>query len=204
MVIDGEVKERLLRLSEKWGEAEQAIKIAEQAGGEVNTPAIMELRYAGRKLQRALRMYLEERDLTEADELVIDAINDCHRARHDATDAATASITLRVDAALSRLGDDAVIRAFPKLPDLIGKLGHIREKISNVRNRQDQRHDVYEDLEVNELPLLMQLYEGFRANEPRMRDQRIRRWFLKYGLNAAFLIMLIFFIYRDFAKADGS
>ena len=193
--------DRIQRLYCAWADAEQAMKIAEHELGDAIIPAVKELRYAGRKLAKALNNYIEEVDLVRTDEDLEDAIYDCFRARHDATDAATAAISLRLEHAIKKLGYDAVKEHFPEYANLRGMLADTREKIATARHDQNGRHDLYEDLETEALPTIVTLFVKFKANEPHMKDQRIHSFLMKQGFTVAFFIMLALWIYRLFFSA---
>lgn len=182
--------DRLERLSTAWADAEKAIKIADQTVGDVIIPAIKELRYAGRKQAKCLHNYLAGTGLVEADRWLEDAINDCHRARHDATDAATAFIARRLEQVIDELGTDAVREHFPEYSDLRGMLSSIRKKVADARHDHNNRHDIYDEIELDELPKIMSLYEKMLANEPFMQDKRLRTWLIQQGFSFGWAVAL--------------
>ena len=198
MELSDDQVDRLNRLYVAWAEAEKAIKIADQTVGDVIIPAIKELRYAGRKLSKSLHNYVEGTNLTDADRWLEDAINDCFRARHDATDAATAFIADRLEHAITALGTEAVREHFVEYSDLRGLLSSIRKKVADSRHDHNGRHDIYDNIEVDELPKIMELYEKFLANEPHMKNKRFRAWLKNQGFTYAFLITFILLIIRMF------
>jgi len=183
--------DRIKRLSKAWADAEMALKIGEQTLGDVVIPAIKELRYAGRKLAKSLDNYINEVDVTKTDLVLEDAIFDCYRARHDATDAATAAVSLHIEHAIKVLGYEAVKEHFSEYSDLRGKLVSVRQKISEAREDQNGRHDIYEDLELMELPEIIALYDKFKANEPHMKDRRWRAFLIKQGFSIVPTVALI-------------
>lgn len=191
--------DRLRRLSKAWADAEQALKIGEQQLGDVVIPAIKELRYGGRKLAKALDNYQDGKDIERTDREVEDAIFDCYRARHDATDAAAAALSLHLDHAIKDLGIEAVKEHFPDYAKFASLLLAVRRKIADARQDQNGRHDLYEDLEADELPQIVALYEEFKAAEPHMKDQRFWAWLQRLGINLGWLVALavaVFAIYK--------
>ena len=182
---------RIVRLYNAWADAEEAAKIAEHAVGEAVMPAIMELRYAGRKLSKSLNNYIANQNLAEADRWLEDAINDCHRARHDATDAATAFIAVRLDNATKQFGPDEVRACFPCYPELRSLLAQTRKKIAASRRDHNSRHDIYAELEIAALPKIMSLYEAFVANEPDLKERRFTKWLYKQGINFGWFVALV-------------
>jgi hypothetical protein len=188
MELTADQVDRLERLSSAWADAEKAIKIADQVVGDVIIPAIKELRYAGRKQAKCMHNYLTSTNLVEADRWLEDAINDCHRARHDATDAATAYIARRLEHVIDELGTEAVREHFAEYSDLRGMLSAIRSKVANARHDHNGRNDIYAVIELDELPKIMELYEKLLANEPYMQDKRLNSWMLKQGINFGWLV----------------
>lgn len=182
---------RVIRVSDAWADAEEAAKIAEHAVGEAVIPAIMELRYAGRKLAKSLHNYLIEVRTEEADRWLEDAINDCYRARHDATDAATAFIAVRLDAAARQYGPDEVRSCFPGYPELRALLAKTRQQIASARRDHNGRHDIYQELERGSLLKIMELYEAFVANEPDLADRKFRKWLGRQGINFGWLVAIL-------------
>ena len=194
MNLTDEKLERLKQFLAAWGAAEKAIKITEQANNSTYIPAILELRYAGRKIVRAFSIYIENGDLGAAHDLIQDAIFDCHRARHDATDTATAYIAARLELAVNRLGITNVREQFPNYGELRGRLASVRRKIANVRQAQEDRHSTYEEIEDHELPEIMELFEQFLEGEGEMRRRRmlvaIKEFGAAYGWILATLIAI--------------
>jgi hypothetical protein len=200
VTLTKEQADRVIRVYNAWADAEEAAKIAEHAVGEAVIPAIMELRYAGRKLAKSLNNYLTGERLAEADRWLEDAINDCYRARHDATDAATAFIAVRLDAATRQYGPDEVRACFPGYPELRSLLAKTRQQIASARRDHNGRHDIYEQLERGSLPKIMELYESFVANEPDLSDRRFRKWLARQGINLGWVVALIVAVIAIFAS----
>lgn len=191
MNLNEERLERLARLSTAWSEAEEALKISEPHVGDVVIPAIKELRYAGRKLTKGLANYANGVRLADTDKEIEDAIFDCYRSRHDATDAATAAISLRLDLALRRLGFDAVRVEFPNYVDLMALIATVRRKVSAARKDGNGRHELYADLETCELPEIVALFEKFKIVEPKMKNRRFSNFLLRQGLNLGWVVAAV-------------
>jgi len=85
---------RLLRaIQDEWNRAETDIKTAETVVNNIVIPSVKELRYAGRRIIDAIMEMTANPsayDPARVRALLDDAHFDCHRARHDAIDAATA------------------------------------------------------------------------------------------------------------------
>lgn len=98
-----QARELLAQIKVAWDKAEQAIKRAELVCGEVVTPAIKELRYAGRRLADGLEAVASGTVTPETNGFLRDALFDCYRARHDAIDAAISKIAVEIDLSVRRL-----------------------------------------------------------------------------------------------------
>ncbi|WP_299653550.1 hypothetical protein [uncultured Jannaschia sp.] len=164
-----------LSVGEEWDKAESAIKLAEQVNREVVSPAIYELRYAGRKLVEAKQLRLP--DPAKSLDLLRDAKMDCLRARHDAIDAATSKIVMDLEIAVSNLGATRVLSCFPNWSDVYGQLVQVRSKIAVSREDRNNRDAIYSTIQGTDLPAIVKLYNAFKAQEPHLiRDAKKERW----------------------------
>ena len=132
-------------------------------------PSIQELRYGGRRLIEALNKIEEGAPEDEIRRLLADAEFDCHRAQHDAIDAATSKIALDIEAATKKLGYDPVLKAFPDLSDLFTEITIVRDKVADSRENRDDRDKIYSVIEKDHFTKIIKLYDKFRSAEPIMR-----------------------------------
>ena len=158
--------ELLASMSNEWNKAEKAIKIAENINGEVVIPAIFELRYAGRRLIEALAV--RESNPDEAFSLLRDAKFDCHRARHDAIDAATSKMSGDLSVAVEHLTPRLLMKNFSEFTAFYGDLFAVRDKIAVSREDRMNRDAIYDTIQSVDLSNLSKLYFRFRACEPLM------------------------------------
>jgi len=152
--------------TKEWNTAEEAVKIAENIDGDVVIPAILELRYAGRRLVDALSM--QETDTEEAIALARDAKFFCHRARHDAIDAATSKMAGDLAVAVEYLSAQVVMNHFSDFPTLYRNLLNVREKVAVSRKDRENRDLIYETIQTVDLVKLSEVYTDFRTCEPLM------------------------------------
>lgn len=157
------------RLKLEWDTSEEYIKSAEHVCGDVIFPSILELRYAGRKLVQALQAKRQGK-VDDASDLLRDAVLDCHRARHDAIDAATSKMLATVENACAYLGYDVTLKPFPELPVLLAGLLHVQEQAEISRGNRNDRDKVYATINAEHFPKLLTLYRNFRAAEPMMKE----------------------------------
>jgi hypothetical protein len=186
MKLGDDFSAAIAEVSSEWNRAEKAIKLAEEVSGEIINPAIYELRYAGRRIVEALAKASDGAE-ENARLLLRDALFDCCRARHDAIDAATSKISADLDLAVKKLGPDTVLQNFPKITDLLGELGAVRDKIAMSREKRDDRDAIYDSIERDRLTDIVGLFRTFRASEPLMKaaaKKQRRRNAANYGLGA--------------------
>lgn len=166
-------------LIEQWGIAEQRIKRAEQVcANEIVSPAIFELRYAGRKIIDTLKVSLEC-DLAvdvEAKELayrnLIDAIEDCIKAKHDAIDAMVGFVTTWFDGVEKRLGFSAIQKIFPEYAKITGSISGVLEKIAQSRrDRNAARDGVYDEIFREDFEKILTLYQTMKASQSRFEAE---------------------------------
>ncbi len=163
-------KELLSTIREEWDKSEEYIKQAEQVNNAVVFPSIKELRYAGRRIVEGLYLIVSDGDRSKIEDLLRDAKFDCHRARHDAIDAATAKIAVDLDIAVKYLGADVVIASFPEYQRLISALQEARNKIVRSRGDRGKREDIYSSIESDDFPILISLYDEFKRSESIMKE----------------------------------
>jgi hypothetical protein len=164
-------REILTSILAEWDRAEGDIKLAEQVCLRVSEPSIKELRYAGRRVTEAIHNILSGGDVEHVKKLLYDADFDCHRARHDAVDAATSKMASDIRAMTDRLGYNPVLKACPNFPEFFRNLRHIRRNIvkSRERGRQD-RDSIYESIESVDLKQIVSEFEDITEAEEIMRS----------------------------------
>lgn len=190
-----EFKVLLAEICEEWSKAEADTKAAEQVCEEVIYPSIMELRYAGRRLAQALEVISSGGDARRAHDLLQDAWFNCHRARHDAIDAATSQISITINSAVKNLRHSAVIAAFPDFVHLVTSIQNIRGEIKKSRASQDDRDALYEVIEKSDFPQLLAWFAQFQASESVMievaKDTRRERVIARCALVVAVVAALL-------------
>lgn len=177
----GEYHSDLVRIISEWNLAEQDIKEAEQIVGEAVVPSIKELRYAGRRLLQALETVARGGNAKDAGSLVQDAWFCCHRARHDAIDAATAIIAQFLDNILNKIGYGPVVQAFPKFVEMRKLTREIQTRVASSRSNSESRDKIYSSIELNLFPALVALHRELKESEDVMiqiarREKALYRW----------------------------
>lgn len=170
--------EILRDIRQEWNKAEAAIKRAEQLVGDIHIPAVFELRYAGRRIIDALDAAHHGGTPDKILALLEDARFCCHRAQHDAIDAAMSKMSISLDNLTSRLGFDAVIAAYPPFREFYSDFMVAREKIALSRENRTDRNGIYESLTAVDLPDLTKRFTLLMAAEPIAKSAAIK---LKLG-----------------------
>jgi ATP phosphoribosyltransferase len=101
----------------------------------------------------------------DIDDLLADAKFDCHRARHDAIDAATSKIAIDLEIMVGKLGYEVILPVHPQFPHLVRELQAIRTKITVSRQDRENREAIYSVIEATDFPNLVKSYEEMQASE---------------------------------------
>jgi hypothetical protein len=159
----------------EWNRAEVDIKKAEQVCHNVVIPSIKELRYAGRRVVDVLTKMAANANPDDIDDLLADAKFDCHRARHDAIDAATSKIAIDLEIMVSKLGYEVILPVHAEFPQLVHELQAVRDKIAASRENRENREAIYSVIEATDFPELVRSYEKMMASEHIMISMAKRR-----------------------------
>lgn len=162
-------KDILAEIAREWDKADKDIKYAEQVCQKITLSSIFELRYAGRRIIDALNGIAADADLEGVTLLLQEAKFDCHRARHDAIDAATSKIALDIDTMGRKLGYNAILKVYPNFADFRTLLSGIRKKIAQSRGDRQNREKIYAFIEENELEGLVDKFDEIQEAEPIMK-----------------------------------
>jgi hypothetical protein len=161
-------------IAKEWNKAESAIKRSEQIAGDVSIPAISELRYAGRRMIDALDAAHHNGNEDRIKALLEDARFCCHRAQHDAIDAAMAKIGIDLDNLTSKLGFEAVLHAYPEFREFYSEFSVSRTKIAQSRSNREDRNGIYEAITAVDLPKLADRHERLMAARPIAKQTSLR------------------------------
>lgn len=167
----------LVSIRDEWNHAERDVKIAEQVCNEIVFPSINELRYGGRRVVEVMHAVVTGADDEIIDGLLADAKFDCHRARHDAIDTATAKIAITLENMVAHLKYEAILPVFPEFPLLVKQLGDVRRRITESRHARENRNAIYSTIETVDFPDLVARYQRLIECEPIMKKLALRsRW----------------------------
>ena len=175
MFGEPEAKDMFADIRKEWDQAEQDIKLGEQICTKIITPAIKELRYAGRRLVDALNEHSEKGWNDKVRAFLEDARFNCLRARHDAVDAAIGMMAADVETMLKKLGHEAVLKVCPDFAKFWTELKLVQEKIANSREDRDNRSAIYETIENTDLKSLSTQFSTIQTCEPLMKGIATRQ-----------------------------
>jgi len=178
----------LKSIQDEWNRAEEDVKTAEMVVHSIVIPSIKELRYGGRRVIDALMVITSDPENPDHDRikaLLDDARFDCHRARHDAIDAATAKIAADLEIMVEKLGHESILPAFPDFPSLYQNLTSVRDRIRMSRGNRDNREVIYSVIEAADFQELVNAFNRMRSCEPIMvalaKKNRRNDFFGKWG-----------------------
>ncbi len=163
-------KDAIADFANEWNAAERVVKKAELVDGVVIIPSILELRYAGRRFVDALDKIFTGGSQADIEALLRNAKFDCHRARHDAIDAATSKIAVDIEIMGRKLGYDAILKVHPGFIAFRNTLSEIQERIAEARGARQNREVIYASLEVNEYEDLVKEFKILRNAEPMIKS----------------------------------
>ena len=172
-------------IQREWNAAEESIKRSEQIALDLSIPAISELRYAGRRVIDALDIAHNDGTEEKIKAVLEDARFCCHRARHDAIDAALSKIAIDLDDMTKRLGYSAVINAYPDFQLLYVSFATARSKIAYSRGNRQDRNAIYDTVSTVDFPDIADRYTALLVCKPialayaaRGRAERVGWWVL--------------------------
>lgn len=166
MVECDDYKDILAAICAEWDQAERDIKLAEQVCGEVVTPSVKELRYAGRRIVDALNEMAGGGGKEKISSFLQDAKFNCHKARHDAIDAATSKISITLDLMSQKLGYTSIIAVYPSFSKFWSQLSETKENIVKSRGDRENREKIYSAIENSEIQNLVEEFGKIQHAEP--------------------------------------
>lgn len=184
-------------IQREWNAAEESIKRSEQVALDVSIPAIFELRYAGRRIVDALDIAQRGGTAEKVQAVLEDARFCCHRARHDAIDAALAKIAIDLDDMTHRLGYAAVIGAYPDFHLLYIEFEQARTKIAESRGDRQNRNMIYSTVSNVDFPSIVERYKALVVCKPialaysAKRSRERLGWWVMLGITIIALILAV-------------
>lgn len=188
---------KLESLMEEWDKTEEVLKIAEVATKNAISPAIWELRYAGRRVVDALLAYKNGKPNEQIISLLDDAIFDCHRARHDAIDATIAFFAKKIEIASNAFEGGILEKEFPSFLKLNDLVIAIQEKIQKSRRDRLKRDCTYIETANKEFEECCILFKSFETSILLIKPLKMRSR-LKFLIKKALFFLLLLNIFISF------
>lgn len=133
--------------------------------------SVQELRYAGRRFAQILEIChgksasFSKSELQELETHLIEAIQNCIKARHDALDAAVHFIHKRISALISSVGLPEVRAHFPNFNLLENEIKAIDRKIIEARADRSKLDVNYDAILVQHREKLIKFYKELESSE---------------------------------------
>lgn len=142
-----------------WMRAEEVLKETERIKNETFLPSIKELRYAARRIVQA---HVDFQNGLATDEHIsvhlVEAIENCHKARHDAIDSAVNFAHEQLDRLIDKADLAVVSQAFPRYAQLRKVIKQISERIIASRTNRNALDEQYEAIKREHLSELVELH----------------------------------------------
>jgi hypothetical protein len=142
-----------------WMVAEEVLKMVERIQNELFIPSIKELRYAARREVdahlEAAKNPVNEKQLRVH---LIEAIENCRKARHDALDSAVNFVHEELDKLIDLAGLEVVAQGFPEYAALKVSLNEVSKHIVESRKTRERLDDKYEEIKREHIRQVVELY----------------------------------------------
>ena len=177
---DGEISNYVNLFLDQWKRAEEALKKTERLRAETMMAAVGELRYAGRRFVDAMDIMREchEKGTPIGDGAtfekirchLIEASENCVKARHDAIDAAVLFIHLRIEKLVESVGSIEVRIHFPKFSLLADEIKAIDKRIIASRKNRKTLEDEYDSIIDGHIDKVVNFYKELAESEQAIRS----------------------------------
>ncbi len=149
----------------EWLRAEGVLKKVERIKNSVFMPSINELRYAGRRFVQAQNGVIGNGVYGDSVHIdLIEAIENCRKARHDAIDSTIYFIHERIETISSLVGLKEVKKNAPNFPEIWDQIVAIDKLIIKSRKERTSLDACYEEIKDKHLDVIVDLYIGFKKS----------------------------------------
>jgi|GEM_PF-5091793 len=163
--------DQLSKIAAQWDKAEGVIKWAELLRSAAVTPAIFELRYAGRRLVDAILVaggQALDPNLTpeeQFDTYLREVAQFCLRAQHDAIDAVVCDISKKIVLMETSFGAARIQKTFPDYMRLKVQIEDVEGKIERSRAARKDRISIYDDIANNCIGDIIDIFRQLESCE---------------------------------------
>jgi hypothetical protein len=194
--------------SSEWFKAEEALKSFERLSTTVLMASVQELRYAGRRFAQVLNTCHQRNGSLSTDEIsalevhLVEAIQNCIKARHDAIDASVQFVHKRMNTLAQAVGILEVRAHFPHFNLLEQEIKEIDKKIVAARADRRNLDANYAAILTEHGAKLVDFYEKLSQSEFAIRDSLKAQ--KKINHRNLFISSLVGFVLGIFASVIAS
>jgi hypothetical protein len=175
MTLPTDLEELVERYRRDWRNAEAVVKEAELISGNVVLSSINELRYAGRRFNDYNIAVSKNAPAEELKVHLLEAWENCRKARHDAVDATIFHVDSEVNQFTKNAGLDVLVEHFPGYYDLTDLLDQAGALITRSRKDRENLDKHYEELETTCYPGILNHWKKLRRCRDVITQYRKRR-----------------------------
>lgn len=165
------IEQYLSKFLDEWMRAEETLKLTERIRNEAMMASIQELRYAARRLVQALIVLRDNKATNKEDcqkeiqHHMIEAIENCVKARHDAVDAAVSFVHARIEEFVKSVGVEITLQCFPNFAVLRKQIKAIDKLIVESRAERKNLDPSYNLIRIEHLPKVIDFYDELVVSE---------------------------------------
>ncbi len=163
-----------------WIKSEEVIKRTERISNEAHIPAIKEMRYAARRMVQAFDELRQGKSQADIEFHMIEAIENCRKARHDAIDASVSFVHGELDVLVRKAGLDVVANCFAGYADLKKEMNEVNALLVDSRKHRTKMDDSYGRILSNHVDKMVDLYAKLEISRDIIaavkRRKRVEFW----------------------------
>lgn len=161
-------KEKITAAVAEWDKAEEYIKLAEQIEANVETVAVAELRYAGRRLVDAINEYGNTGEDGDFGLFIDETRAFCLRAQHDALDSIFLFLRKRLFLIENEFGREIISQYSAQYVELWEQIYEADEYVAASRGDRLKRPELYDQMADELIPRMIKTYRALKSSEELM------------------------------------
>ena len=158
------IDNRIHAIAKRWNKVEERLKLFETHARSARTPAINELRYAGRQLVDAIAK-LKRNKNADVSKHVTAAEQYVQNADHDISDAGVDFFDERINGAFKKYGQRNILPHYPKAEIMRELIAEAQDTQVKSRKEREKRDQFYETI-FEKVNTLFQMYPEYKKQEP--------------------------------------
>lgn len=161
-------KEKISDAIAEWDKAEEYIKLAEQIEANVETVAVAELRYAGRRLVDAINEFGNSGEDGDFGLFIDETRAFCLRAQHDALDSIFLFLRKRLFLIENEFGREIISQYSAQYIELWEQIYEADEYVAVSRGDRQKRPEIYDKMAEELIPRMIKTYRALKRSEELM------------------------------------